>query len=84
MIDDINAANVIVNLDIIIIIIYIVIDDIDVANVVNLEIIDDINVANVNATEAKQHHLLNSNTAAAILFKDSKGRILSWLFPLFV
>ena len=26
-----------------------------------------------NPTEAKQHHLLNSNASAAILFKDSKG-----------
>ena len=25
-------------------------------------------------SEAKQHHLLNSNASAAILFKDSKGR----------
>merc|ERR1719305_2258906 len=27
-----------------------------------------------NTTEAKQHHLLNSNASAAILFKDSKGQ----------
>ena len=33
-----------------------------------------------NPTEAKQHHLLNSNASAAILFKDSKGSQSSFLF----
>merc|ERR1719348_529593 len=28
----------------------------------------------IDNTEAKQHHLLNSNASAAILFKDSKGQ----------
>ena len=33
-----------------------------------------------NPTEAKQHHLLNSNASAAILFKDSKGPQSFFLF----
>ena len=42
-------------------------------NVIDIDYNENIIIVNLAYTESKQQHLLNSNTSAAILFKDSKG-----------
>ena len=42
-------------------------------NVIDIDYNENIVIVNLAYTESKQQHLLNSNTSAAILFKDSKG-----------